>query len=146
MVLKLEFEIHVHVHVSGWSLSCTMYAVSKVYKYTCMCCTYFVIGWVETDTGICMLVRLVEGASLKKKMGTVAMDGSSLLGELALLADVQSFEVPLESSFVVLAHFVLVLCLSIQFLHSLLLCVCVCVCVIQMFQYTCTYNVYVYVC
>ena len=124
-MLKLEFEID--VHVSGWSLSCTMYAVTQVLQaHVYMCCTYFVIGWVETDTGICMLVRLVEGAGLKKKMGAVAMDGSSLFSELALLADVQSFEVPLEGSFVVLAHFVLVLCLSIQFLHSLLLCVCVC--------------------
>lgn len=60
-----------------------------------------------------MFVCLVVGVFLEQEVGTVAMDGSGFLGQVALLADVQSFEVSFQSSFVVLEILVVVLCLSI---------------------------------
>ena len=84
---------------------------------------YLVIGWVEPDASICMFVCLVEGVLLEQEVGTVAMDGGGFLGQVVLLADIQSFEVSLQGSFVVLEILVVTLCLSIQLSHNLLLCI-----------------------
>ena len=69
-----------------------------------------------------MLVGLVVGVLLEQEVGTVAMDGSGFLCHPALLADVQGFEVSLQSSLVVLELLVVVFCLSIQLSNHLLLC------------------------
>ena len=84
-------------------------------------CTHLIIGWVEPDASVSMFVGLVVRVLLEQEVGTVAVDGGGLLGQAALLTDVQSFEVSLQSSLVVIEVLVVVLCLGIQLSNNLLL-------------------------
>lgn len=84
--------------------------------------TDLIIGWVEPDASICMFVCLVVGVLLEQEVSTVAMNGGSFLGQVALLADVQGFKVSFQSSLVVLKVLVVVFSLSIQLSYNLLLC------------------------
>ena len=85
------------------------------------CNMYLIIRWVEPDASICMFVRLVVRVFLEQEVGTVAMDSSGFFGQATFLANVQSFEVSLQSSLVVLEILIVVFCLGIQLSHNLLL-------------------------
>ena len=42
--------------------------------------THLIVGWVEPDASISMFVCLVVRVLLEQEVGTVAVDGGSLLG------------------------------------------------------------------